>query len=247
MLQIFQPTFHNATEILRRSALLLTLLCMVLCCPVPGQIVGKGEAVATHFPGFDPTTGNVIVAGNVIAVIDVRNKNSDSIQPGTNWSGKTAYPGLLLQVNGTCYSPTAPDGNNPPNKDPLNNPSGGPKDSILCYPPTGYGSPAPPSSTGVYPSGGPSGTDPTLNGVPSSYEWSGRTMGYVYGVALDNEGDIFTTASSVYGDFNDPAINCPTASAAVDCPTNKLGGLVFRIDHLTGLVTPFITACNKAT
>ena len=60
-------------------------------------------------------------------------------------------------------------------------------------------------------------------------------MGQVFGLALDNEGDIFTTASSVYGNFN-------TGSTK-----SLLGGLVYRIDHLTGLVTPFITASSVPT
>ncbi len=65
-------------------------------------------------------------------------------------------------------------------------------------------------------------------------------MGQVFGVALDNEGNIFTTASSVYGDFNPHSI---TSNQTL----NLLNGLVFRIDHLTGLVTPFITAYPGAT
>jgi hypothetical protein len=224
-----QLGFRVETVRVRRPGLLLALIFLLLCQSAPGQILRKGMIVATNFSGFINNVPNAADPnGHVIAIIDIRNKTTAGLKPGTNWSSDPNYPGRIQQVNGTCYAPTAPDGNSAPINDRNNNPAGGAAHSILCYPPKGYAS-AP--ASGVFLSGGPSGTDPQLAGVPSSYEWSYRTMGQVFGLALDNQGDIFTTASSVYGDYN----RTP----------NPLGGLVFRIDHLTGLVTPFITACNS--
>ena len=210
-----------------------------LSTPASGQILWKGMAVATNFSGTCTPDNQCVVdpLGHVIAVIEIRNKTSAGIKPGTNWASNPNYPGNIQQVPGTCYSPTKPNGGTAPVKDnnsASGNPVGG-SNSILCYPPTQT---AP--SNGIFPSGGLSGSDPQLAGVPSSYEWSARTMGQVFGVALDNEGNIFTTASSVYGDFNPHSI---TSNQTL----NLLNGLVFRIDHLTGLVTPFITAYPGAT
>src|ERR1017187_6168022 len=242
MFQIFQPALRSETEGLRRSALLLALIFLILCPPAPGQVLYKGMAVGTQFSGwfnsFPPpsrsappkppcnTTGMPLCPinplGNVIAIMDVRGKTTAGILPGTNWSNSSAYPANIEQVNGTCYSPTMPDGSNPPNTDGTPNPSGGPGHSILCYPPIGYGKPAPPPN-GIYPSGGPSGKDPALLNVPSSYQWTAQTMGQVFGLALDNQGDIFATASSVYGDFNDliSAGLCPVvAPPGGGCPVN---------------------------
>ena len=237
MFRILQHPFRSGTEAFRRCAVLAALVSLVLCQSARGQVVSKGEAVATTFSGTcDGSTGvcTVVPTNHVIAVIDVRNRASAGIQPGTNWSSTPEvypssgavsgnYPGDIVQVPGTCDQPiTMPDGGNPANPDGNGNKAGG-SNSILCYPPN------PTSGNGLIP---PSGSL-TVN---SSYVWNAAMMGQVFGVALDNEGDIFTTASSVYGDF--------IRSSAT---TNLLGGLVFRIDRLTGLVTPFIAPCASAT
>jgi hypothetical protein len=201
---------------LRRCALLLALIFVILCQPAPGQILQKGMAVATNFSGYvDPSNfgSGVNNNGHVIAVIDIRNKTSHGIQSGTNWSNSLTYPSNIQQVNGTCYSPTVPDGNNAAHNDRNGNPAGGPAHSILCYPQI-----------------------PNANGP--DYDWNAIRMGQVFGLALDGDGNIYTTASSVYGDFN----RDPTNPAK-----NRLPGLVFRIDRSTGKVTDFITASNGAS
>src|SRR5258708_27608491 len=100
---LFQFVLRNGTELLRRSALLLALTVVVFCQPAPGEILRKGMLVATNFSGFINNVPNAADPnGHVIAIIDVRNKNSAGIKPGTNWSSDPTYPGRIRQVKGAC-------------------------------------------------------------------------------------------------------------------------------------------------
>ena len=60
MFRILQHPFRSGTEAFRRCAVLAALVSLVLCQSARGQVVSKGEAVATTFSGTcDGSTGDI--------------------------------------------------------------------------------------------------------------------------------------------------------------------------------------------
>lgn len=71
---------------------------------------------------------------------------------------------------------------------------------------------------------------PPMYHGPAGNEWTKSRLGNIFGLTLDNLGNIYTTASTAYnGDF---------------FPSGATGGEIYKIDGVTGLITVFQTLPN---
>ena len=72
-------------------------------------------------------------------------------------------------------------------------------------------------------------------------DWTAKKLGQIFGLAIDRDGAIYTTATTVYGDFRpigtDPQ---PEGAFGIGGP-----GAVYRIHPITGTVSVFKTLPNK--
>lgn len=78
---------------------------------------------------------------------------------------------------------------------------------------------------------GPPTVSPAMYHGPAGAQWTKTKLGNVFGLTLDNQGNIYTTATTAYnGDF---------------FPVSATGGEIYKINGVTGAITVFQTLPQK--